>query len=295
MITKEGVQKMNSTDCSNQHTGRDVRSALSSPPCPICGNVATPRYKLKHTGVFQCTRVGCKLQFASPQLDDRELGNAYASLYYPAEGDRPVVLENSSDYEVRQFLSAIKMHTGSFRGKRVLDYGCGNGVLLRIVSEMGAEAVGIEQSATARGHIGHSGYGRAYADVKELKEKERICRFDYIMMCDVIEHLREPWVDLAELRSLLSDDGRLFMTTPNSNSMRSRLSGARWDQRNNPTHFYYFNSQSLSRVGQLAGFTDIVELQPITTYRHHGSVRRTLQRTLSRFGLHGGLLFMATR
>ena len=286
---------MNSTTLANQHTVRDTQAAPSRPPCPVCGSISTFRYGLKHTTVFQCPDSGCKLQFASPQLDDHELGKAYAALYYPAVGNRPVVLENASEFEVREFLSAIKGHTGSLQGKRVLDYGCGNGVLLRIVNEMGAEAVGVEQNATARRHIGQSGYGQAYADLKELKDKEPISEFDYIMMCDVVEHLREPWVDLAQLRSLLSDKGRLFMTTPNSNSMRSRLSGARWDQRNNQTHFYYFNSQSLSKVGKIAGFTDMVELQPITTYRHHGFVRQRLQLALSRFGLHGGLLFMATR
>jgi len=286
---------MNATGWSDQQAVRDVPSVLPRPSCPICGGVAAPRYRLKHTRVFQCENSSCKLQFASPQLNDHELGKAYASLYYPSEGDRPVVLENASEFEVREFLAAIKKHAGSIRGKRVLDYGCGNGTLLRMASAMGAETVGVEQSATARKHIADSGYGRAYADLKELKAKEPIAQFDYIMMCDVVEHLREPWIDLAELRSLLADDGRLFMTTPNSNSMRSRLSGARWDQRNNPTHFYYFNSQSLSNVGKMAGFTEIVELSPITTYRHHGFIRRVLQRTLARSGLHGGLLFMATR
>jgi 2-polyprenyl-3-methyl-5-hydroxy-6-metoxy-1,4-benzoquinol methylase len=212
-----------------------------------------------------------------------------------AEDGGRVVLENATDFEVRQFLSAIEKHVGSLRGERVLDFGCGNGVLLRIVSEMGAEAVGIEQSETAREHVANSGYGRAYADLGEFKKMQPSAEFDFIMMCDAVEHLREPWVDLAELRSVLAPRGRLFMTTPNTKSLRSRLSRASWDQRNNPTHFYYFNSQSLTKVVKRSGFSEVVELPPITEYRHHGLVRRALQHGLARFGLHGGLLFMASR
>jgi cyclopropane fatty-acyl-phospholipid synthase-like methyltransferase len=235
------------------------------------------------------------LQFASPQLEDEALGRAYAALYYPPEYGGQVVLENATEFEVRRFLFAIERHTGSLRGSRVLDYGCGNGVLLRVASEMGADAVGIEQSETAREHIAASGYGRAYADVSAMRDQEPIAKFDFIMMCDAIEHLRQPWVDMAKLRSLLESGGRLFMTTPNTKSLRSRLSGSSWDQRNNPTHFYYFDSRSLTNVARRAGFREVAELAPITEYRHHGPVRRVLQRGLARLGLHGGLLMMASR
>jgi cyclopropane fatty-acyl-phospholipid synthase-like methyltransferase len=245
--------------------------------------------------VNECRDSGCRLQFASPQLEDEALGRAYAALYYPAEDGGQVVLENATEFEVRRFLRAIERHTGSLRGSRVLDYGCGNGVLLRVASEMGAEVVGIEQSETAREHVAASGCGRAYADVSALKRQEPLVKFDYVMMCDAIEHLRQPWLDLAKLRMLLEPGGRLFMTTPNTRSLRSRLSGAVWDQRNNPTHFYYFDSQSLTNVAKRAGFSEVAELSPITEYRHHGPVRHTLQKGLARLGLHGGLLFMASR
>jgi 2-polyprenyl-3-methyl-5-hydroxy-6-metoxy-1,4-benzoquinol methylase len=261
----------------------------------MCQVVTQPVYKLKHTTVYECREPRCRLQFASPQLNDQELGRAYASLYYPAEDGRPAVLENATEFEVRRFLSAIEKYTGSLRGKRVLDYGCGRGALLKVASELGGEVIGIEQSATAREYIADSGYGRVYADLDAMQQTERRAGVDYVTMCDAVEHLREPWVDLAKLRVLLSPGGRLFMTTPNSDSLRSRLSGVNWDQRNNPTHFYYFNSQSLAKVVKRVGYSEVTQLPPITEYRHHGAVRRALQRTLARFGLHGGLLFMASR
>lgn len=38
-------------------------------------------------------------------------------------------------------------------------------------------------------------------------------RFDYVVMCEVLEHLEDPKSVLARLRALLKDDGHLFLTT----------------------------------------------------------------------------------
>ena len=261
--------------------------------CSLCGSKTRPRYKLRHTTAYECQSAACKLQFAFPQLGNEALARAYEVLYYPAADNRPAVLENASEFEVRTFLSVVDSRVGSLHGKRILDYGCGNGLQLRIAQEMGAETVGIEQSATARDHIHRLGHGAAYANLQELKQHESRSRFDCIVMCDVVEHLREPWAELSELRQLLSSTGKLFLTTPNCGSLRSLLAGSKWDQRNNLTHFYYFSSQSLRKVLEYAGYRQVTELPPISEYSHHGFLRRQLQKILAHCGRQGGLLFMA--
>jgi 2-polyprenyl-3-methyl-5-hydroxy-6-metoxy-1,4-benzoquinol methylase len=235
----------------------------------------------------------CNLQFAFPQLDNEALARAYETLYYPAANNQPPALENAPEYEVRTFLSVVQSSVGSLRDKLILDYGCGNGLQLRIAREIGAGTVGIEQSATARAHIHQVGHGTVYANLADLKEQQDPPRFDCILMCDVVEHLREPWAELSQLREFLSPRGKLFLTTPNCSSLRSLLTGAHWDQRRNLTHFYYFSSQSLRKVLHRAGYGQVVELPPIFEYSHHGFFRRTLQRSLARCHRQGGLLFMA--
>lgn len=269
---------------------RDVARTVS---CPLCGGKAKPRYKLGHTNAFQCRTTDCGLQFAFPQLDDQALARAYEMLYYPAAENRPAILENAPEFEVRTLLSVVESRIGSLRGKRILDYGCGNGLQPRIAHEMGADTVGIEQSATARAHIDESGHGIAYATLHELKQHDRSPEFDCILMCDVVEHLRQPWTELAHLREFLSPTGKLFLTTPNCGSLRSLLTGANWDQRKNLTHFFYFSSQSLAQVLERAGYRQVRELPPIAEYSHHGLLRRQLQTALVRYHRQGGLLFMA--
>jgi 2-polyprenyl-3-methyl-5-hydroxy-6-metoxy-1,4-benzoquinol methylase len=244
---------------------------------------------LAHTRVFRCGRRDCDLQFAAPQLNDHELAQAYASLYYRADGSQPV-LENTPEVDVRYLVGRLSEQFGSPAGKRVLDYGCGVGTLLRVANEVGAHATGIEQSDTAREKIEGAGFATVYADLDALGRAEPQAQFDWIVLCEVIEHLRRPWEDLEKLRPLLKPTGDLIILTPNFDALRSRLSRDRWDQRVNLTHLYYFTPHSLSAVLRRAGF-EPSEMPPVSWYSNHGLVRRQVQRLLCAAGLQGSLMF----
>lgn len=261
----------------------------SKQTCPLCGAAARPYMPLAHTSVFRCARRECGLQFAAPQLADHELAQAYASLYYRPDGSQPL-LENTPEVDIRHLLERLSAHFGSPAGKRVLDYGCGVGTLLKVANELGARATGVEQSATAREKITGEGFAAVYADLDALRRAEPEAAFDWIILCEVIEHLRRPWEDLEKLRPLLKSSGDLIVLTPNFDALRSRLSGARWEQRVNLTHLYYFTPHSLSAVLRRAGFAPC-EMPPVSWYSDHGRLRRQIQRLLCAAGLQGSLMF----
>ena len=246
---------------------------------------------LLHTGVFRCTARACDLQFASPQLNDHDLSQAYASLYYRPDGSKPV-LENTPEPDIRHLLDLLTRRLGSVAGKRVLDYGCGVGTLLKVANELGARATGIEQSQTARESIERAGFATVHVDIDALRSAEPNAQFDWIVLCEVIEHLRRPWDDLERLRPLLKPSGDLILLTPNFDALRSRLSGERWDQRTNMTHLFYFTPKSLSAALRHAGFTPR-ELPPVSWYSEHGFLRRQFQRVLCATGLQGSMMFAA--
>ena len=271
-------------------TGRPAPGSLQ-PNCPLCAGEARPLWVLEHTGVWRCGDLRCALEFAHPQLDDRALAQAYASLYYPAEDGGKLHLENTPEPDIRIFFRAVASHLGPVSGKRILDYGCGNGGLLRVASELGAHATGIEQSEVARESIQRRGFGRAFRDLAALQAAEPAARFDWIVLCEVIEHLRWPWEELEAFAPLLSPDGHIVVTTPNAACLKSRLRGAAWEQRQNLTHFYYFNPTSLGACLRRAGLRDVRELPAIVDYSGHGATRRLLQHALRACRLQGGLLF----
>ena len=261
----------------------------STRTCPLCGSAARLYMTLPHTRVFRCGRRDCDLQFAAPQLTDQELSQAYASLYYRPDGSE-AVLENKPEADVRHLVRRFSAFFGSPAGKSVLDYGCGVGTLLRVLSETGAHATGIEQSATARQKMERAGFATVYSDLGALQHAEPKRRFDWVILSDVIEHLRRPWEDLEQLRPFLKRSGAVIVLTPNFEGLNSRLHGTRWEQRTNLTHLYYFTPQSLYAVMSRAGF-DPSELAPISWHSGHAFWRRQFQKMLCASGLQGGLFF----
>ena len=262
-----------------------------SQACPLCGATARWCMTLPHTSVYRCDSRDCELQFAAPQLGDEKLAEAYTSLYFQADGSS-ATLHTKPESDARYFLERVGQRLGPSAGRRILDYGCGHGMLLRVARQLGAQATGIEQSEAARRRIAQSGAGVAYADVAELRRREPNTRFDWITMVEVIEHLRRPWEDLRQLSELLADGGRIIIVTPNAESLRSRLHGARWDQRLNLTHFYYFTTRSLAAVLGRAGLK-AQPMPPIEFYSKQNRLQRQLQPILRSVGMQGDLVFSA--
>ena len=261
----------------------------STTQCPLCGGPARPHLTLPHTQVFRCAGGQCDLQFASPQLNDHDLAQAYAQLYYRPDGSQPV-LENTPEPDIRHLLDRLSRKFGSLSGKCILDYGCGNGLLLKIANELGARATGVEQSSTAREGIAREGFATVYADLAALHQAEPAAQFDLIILSEVIEHLRRPWDDLEQLSPLLTRSGSVVLLTPNFASLNSRLHAAGWEQRTNLTHLFYFTPRSLAAVLRRAGY-DPIALPPISWHSSHDLLRRQLQHMLCATGLQGGLFF----
>ncbi len=115
---------------------------------------------------------------------------------------------------------AEKSLPGGLGGKTVLDHGCGDGVLSRILARKGARVLGLDNSETALrygmkraggtsagGPRVHFQSGSAY-DLPYRDES-----FDCALSTQVIEHLAEPERMLGEIRRVLKPGARGVITT----------------------------------------------------------------------------------
>jgi SAM-dependent methyltransferase len=270
--------------------------AQHAPRCPLCRGAAAHYCDLPHTTVYRCRRASCDLQFSWPQLDEETLARTYTELYYPSSngnGHAPQ-LENTPAHDAEVLLRHIETHWRPLRGAHLLDYGCGRGTVLHTAQRLGANVAGIETDPVARAAAAALTAAPLFPDIVNLESQNSSTRFDIVVLCTVIEHLREPWTEVAALRRLLAPGGILVATTMNTSCLKARLAGARWDQRANPTHIYYFDEHSLEHTLRRAGFAAAWPLPPITAYSHHGWARRTIQQLLGALDLQGGIMVAAS-
>ncbi len=117
----------------------------------------------------------------------------------------------------------IERMIDSDQNSRILDLGCANGTFLGNLKKPYAKAVGLElsksQVETANRLYGSEKLTFLTGDVRELKLPEG--GFDYIVISEVIEHVTydKSILLLKRIHELLSDRGRLVLTTPNYQSL----------------------------------------------------------------------------
>ena len=76
-------------------------------------------------------------------------------------------------------------------------------------------------------------------------------------MFDVIEHLFDPRAVLAAIARALAPGGTLVISTPNIDSASRYLLGTDWAVLSPLEHVYYFSEDSLRRLLEATGFSDV--------------------------------------
>src|SRR3954469_12872512 len=109
---------------------------------------------------------------------------------------------------------------------RLLDVGCGPGLLLDEARRRGYETVGLELSRASAEHARE----HLRLDVRELALEDFPEResFDVVVLADVLEHLDDPVGGIARCAALLKPGGALCVVTPDPSSAPPRLAGSRW-------------------------------------------------------------------
>jgi 2-polyprenyl-6-hydroxyphenyl methylase/3-demethylubiquinone-9 3-methyltransferase len=173
-------------------------------------------------------------------------------------------------------------------GARVLDVGCGGGILSEALAKLGARVTGIdlaaENIATARQHAADQGlsidYRTASAETTAAAEPGT---FDLVTCLELLEHVPDPDATISACARAVKPGGRVFFSTINRNfkSFMLAIVGAEYVLGMLPrgTHAYlkFVKPSELSRAARLAGLRieDLTGLHfnPLTrTYRLGGNV-----------------------
>jgi len=106
-------------------------------------------------------------------------------------------------------------------GRRVLDLGCRDGALTRTYLD-GNDVVGVDADREALDAAALLGIETHWADLDqplELSDES----FDVVVAGELLEHLRDPWRLVAEVRRVLRPGGTFVASVPNAYRLKGRL------------------------------------------------------------------------
>jgi 2-polyprenyl-6-hydroxyphenyl methylase/3-demethylubiquinone-9 3-methyltransferase len=108
------------------------------------------------------------------------------------------------------------------RGKRVLDLGCGGGILAESMARRGAAVTGIDMGETplrvAELHRLESGVEVSYRRITaEALAEEAPASFDIITCMELLEHVPDPVSVVIACARLVRPEGHVFLSTINRN------------------------------------------------------------------------------
>ena len=108
-----------------------------------------------------------------------------------------------------------------FAGLRILDIGCGGGLLSEPMARLGAEVVGADAAEgnipVARVHAGQSGLDIDYRHTTAEALAEAGEQFDAVLNMEVVEHVADPLAYLTACQQLLKPGGLMVCSTLNRN------------------------------------------------------------------------------
>lgn len=165
---------------------------------------------------------------------------AIAAEWWDPDGKfRP--LHRYNPVRVRYLRDAICRHFGRdpegplpLKGLRIVDVGCGGGLLAEPLARLGADVLGVDAGEAtvevARLHAAESGVGVSYrrAGAEDLVAEGR--EFDVVVALEVVEHVADVPLFLDALARLTAPRGMLAMATINRTPKAFALAivGAEW-------------------------------------------------------------------
>lgn len=222
--------------------------------CPICETSSADfLYNAKDfdNGIatfrlLRCCR--CGLVRTNPHIPDNLLSRYYTNSYY---GNRKNKFHPWLEYLTRtgarnraKYLLHF-LNDSAENNFRVLDIGCGRGILLDELAKRNCDCHGLERHdfPVPVHHHGNS-YHLGNLSDQPLPTNS----FDLVVIWHVLEHLPEPKKTLQQAVGLMKTGAVLALATPNFASRQARWFGANWFHLDIPRHFWHFTPENLITI-----------------------------------------------
>jgi SAM-dependent methyltransferase len=158
-----------------------------------------------------------------------------------------------------------------------VDIGFGNGGLLMTADEFGFSTIGVDVRLAAVERMRSLGYTAFCGDFEQFELAEPIA---VLSMADVLEHLPDPHAALRKVHSLLSADGLIYISCPNSETSTWR----HWEQANTNPYWgelEHYHNFSRSRLFELLDQNDFTVVDYYVSSRYYSCMEITACKRLT--------------
>jgi 2-polyprenyl-3-methyl-5-hydroxy-6-metoxy-1,4-benzoquinol methylase len=197
--------------------------------CYICGSKYGEHHLISEVErhgleLFTVICKNCGLIFTNPRMDKPSFNHFYTQYYRDlynysiGENDLDSLFKSnySNGIKVYEFIRPFLKDKSN-----VLEIGCANGGLLKYFSEQGHNVTGLDLGETEV-NFGKKRFGLNIIH-KSIDDYVGEKKQDVIIMIHVIEHLIEPEITMKKIHENLSDDGLVYISCPDVDTLSSGL------------------------------------------------------------------------
>jgi 2-polyprenyl-3-methyl-5-hydroxy-6-metoxy-1,4-benzoquinol methylase len=238
--------------------------------CSICNSksqkIFTNLYDLEYdcgdTFDFSiCTN--CSFVWLNPTPSQECLNSFYPSNYHGFNTQSNFIIKNLyklvNYFRIKKYSDFLNKPNSS-----LLDVGCADANYFDTLKKISphVHCTGIENNEEIVSKA--TEYGRN-VKLGTIDDLDQSLKYDLIIMNNLIEHVRDPVQELIKARSLLKDDGVIFIETPNTDSWDFKLFKKYWGGLHTPRHTFLFNPTSTYSLCKLTKLKVEKFLFPINT------------------------------
>lgn len=238
-----------------------LEATVTITECPICGNsefkthITTRDWLVskEEFHILECS--SCSFRFTQDAPSPEKIAPYYDSEEYVEHSDTKKGIIYSIYHVARVWMlkykhRVIQKHVS---GNRVLDVGSGSGYFADFMMSKGYDVTGVEISEKARA-LCKDNFGLEVFTPTQFLEDKVGSGFDLITLWHVLEHVYTLDEYFDRFRSSLSDEGKLILALPNSNSTDVSIYNEYWAAYDVPRHLWHFTQKTITKLADKQGF-----------------------------------------
>lgn len=212
--------------------------------CPFCNSeknrkiVTTPTWSI--VACSNCTNAWTNPAPSAPDYSQEDFHSQFDYHKLPWQWRK------SLDMQVK----LIKKHLK--KDGHILEIGCGQGLLLKLLKKESYNVTGLEPSIAASSTARSSGLnvitGEFPQDIPTNTE------YDLIIMSHVLEHLENPLEVIKEIRKITKKDGKLLLIQTNYKGLVPKRYKEKWYAWVPEHHFWHFSPEGLQLILKKQGY-----------------------------------------